>query len=277
MDVAASRRGRKAFWAYLVLMLIFLYAPIAVLVVFSLNDNNLPVFPLKGFTTQWYEDFVHNEELTASLLQSAKVAAIASVGSVALGVAASIALVRRRFFGKTGVSALLLSPLVIPYVVFGASLLVLFKKAGVPLSILTLILGHIVVILPYTILTIVPRLERVDVRLEEAAFDLGATGFQVFRKVTLPLIAPAILAALIIAFTTSFDEVQIASFVVGDKVTFPIYLYSQLRFPTLLPQLLAVAVVVLFATIVVFLLVEVGRRALERRLDLPAETGAESA
>src|SRR5581483_4759385 len=102
---------------------------------------------------------------------------------VALGVAASIALVRRRFFGKTGVSALLLSPLVIPYVVFGASLLVLFKKAGVPLSILTLILGHIVVILPYTILTIVPRLERVDVRLEEAAFDLGATGFQVFRKV----------------------------------------------------------------------------------------------
>lgn len=274
MDVAASPRGRRVFWAYLVLMVLFLYAPIAVLVVFSFNDNNLPTFPLKGFTTQWYEDVIHNPELTASLAQSAKVAAIASIGSVALGVAASIALVRRRFFGKTGLSALLLSPLVIPYVVFGASLLILFKKVGVPLSIVTLIVGHIVVILPYTILTIVPRLERIDVRLEEAAFDLGATGLQTFRRITLPLIAPAVLAALIISFTTSFDEVQIASFVVGDQVTFPIYLYSQLRFPTLLPQLLSVAVVVLFATIAIFLVVELGRRALERRLDLPAVDSA---
>lgn len=274
MDVTSSRNGRRSFWVYVGLMIVFLYAPIAVLLVFSFNDDTLPTFPLAGFTTQWYEDFIRNDELVSSLVQSAKVAAIASVASVTLGVMAALALVRHRFFGRSGLSALLLSPLVIPYVVFGASLLILFKRLGMDLGIWTVMIGHVVVIVPYMILTIVPRLERIDVQLEEAARDLGATGWQTFRKVTFPLIAPAILAGLIIAFTTSFDEVQIASFVAGDQVTFPIYLYSQLRFPQLLPQMLAVAVVVLTVTILIFVLVEVGRRAAERRIDIPTGESA---
>src|SRR5262249_24022137 len=148
-------------------------------------------------------------------------------------------------------SAFLLSPLVIPFVVFGISLLLLFHSLGISRSILTVVIGHMVISLPYTILVLVPRLEQIDASLEEAAYDLGATHLRTFRSVTLPLILTAILSAFLIAFTTSFDEYAVASFVVGSRVTFPIYLYSALRFPSQLPQVIAVAVVVLTVSLVV--------------------------
>jgi spermidine/putrescine transport system permease protein len=120
--------------------------------------------------------------------------------------------------------------------------------------------------LPYTILVLVPRLAQIDVALEEAAFDLGAGPLRTFRWITLPLILPAVLSAFLIAFTTSFDEYAVASFVVGTKLTFPIYLYSAVRFPNQLPQVIAVAVVVLVLSLTVVIAAEVGRRIIERRL-----------
>src|SRR6185437_8677222 len=180
--------------------------------------------------------------LRAALWTSAIIAAATSIGAVVLGVLSSIALARRRFRGKALVSALLLSPLVIPYVVFGIALLLLFHTLGIPRSIVTVMIGHVVISLPYTILVLVPRLEQIDVALEEAAYDLGAGPFGTFRTVTLPLILPAVVSAFLIAFTTSFDEYAVASFVVGTRETFPIYLYSALRFPSQLPQVIAVAV-----------------------------------
>jgi len=127
------------------------------------------------------------------------------------------------------------------------------------------VIGHIVITLPYTILVIVPRLDQVDVDFEEAAADLGAGPLETFRLITLPLILPAIVSAFLIAFTTSFDEYAVASFVVGTRVTFPIYLYSALRFPSQLPQVIAVAVVVLVLSLAVVVAAEVGRRFVERR------------
>ncbi len=183
-----------------------------------------------------------------------------------LGVLSSIALTRRRFRGKAAVSALLLSPLVIPYLVLGISLLLLFHQLGVPRSLITVVIGHIVISLPYTILVLVPRLDQIDVALEEAAFDLGAGPLGTFRWVTLPLILPAVMSAFLIAFTTSFDEYAVASFVVGNRLTFPIYLYSAVRFPNQLPQVIAVAVVVLVLSLTVVIAAEVGRRIVERRL-----------
>src|SRR5207245_5295943 len=137
-----------------------------------------------------------------------------------------------RFAGKAAVSALLLSPLVIPYVVFGIALLLLFHTVGIPRSVLTVMIGHVVISLPYTILVLIPRLQQIDVSLEEAAYDLGAKRLRTFRSITLPLILPAVVSAYLIAFTTSFDEYAVASFVKGSTVTFPIYLYSALRFPS---------------------------------------------
>ena len=281
MDTAVSARGKWVLRAFFGFFVFFIYAPLLLLVVFSFNDADTPSFPLSGFTTKAYEQFASNDQLKASVVTSAKVAAISSVVAVVLGLLAATALVRRRFFAKGAVVALLLSPLVIPYIVFAIALLILFSQVdrlpgiSLPLSIWTLVVGHVVLLLPSVILILVPRLERIDVRLEEAAQDLGAGWVRTFRSITLPLIWPALLSAFLIAFVFSFDEIVLASFVAGDATTFPLYLFSQLRFPTLLPQVIAVAVIVFFVSMFVVLLTEVGRRVIERRLriDLTPATG----
>ena len=273
MDVAVSRPGKWVLRGFFSLVVAFLYAPIVILLIFSFNNSDVPSFPLSGFTLHWYGQFLHNWDLHAALEASAIVAALSSLGAVVLGILASIALTRRHFRLKAGASALLLSPLVIPYIVFGVSLLLLFHTLGIPRSILTVVIGHIVITLPYTILVLMPRLQQIDVSLEEAAFDLGAGRLRTFRSITLPLILPAIMSAFLIAFTTSFDEYAVASFVVGSRTTFPIYLYSALRFPSQLPQVIAVAVVVILISLTVVVAAEVGRRAFERRVASDLEDG----
>ena len=264
-DVALSKNGARALRGFYALVVLFLYAPILVLLVFSFNSSDVPAFPLSGFTLHWYGEFIRNGDLRAALETSGEIAALTSLGAVALGVLASIALARRVFHGKAAASAFLLSPLVIPYVVFGISLLLLFHRLGIGRGLLTVVIGHIVITLPYAILVLVPRLEQIDASLEEAAFDLGASHLRTFRSITLPLILPAILSAFLIAFTTSFDEYAVASFLIGSSPTFPIYLYSALRFPSQLPQVIAVAVVVLVVSLTVVVAAEVGRRIAERR------------
>jgi len=263
---ALSRNGQRVLRAFFALVVVFLYAPIVILLVFSFNNANIPSFPLSGFTLHWYHEFLTNSDLKSSLKTSAVVAALSSVGAVLLGILAAIALVRHRFRGTGPVSALLLSPLVIPYVVFGLALLLLFHTAGIQRSIYTIVIGHIVITLPYTILVLMPRLQQIDVSLEEAAYDLGASRVRTFRSVTLPLLLPAVVSAYLIAFTTSFDEYAVASFVVGSQPTFPIYLYSAVRFPSNLPQVIAVAVVVISVSLFVVIVAEIGRRIAERRL-----------
>ena len=268
MDVALSKNGAWALRVFFALVVAFLYAPIVILLIFSFNNSDVPAFPLAGFTLHWYHDFLVNADLRAAVETSALIAALTSLGAVVLGVLASLALARRRFRAKAAVTALLLSPLVIPYVVFGISLLLLFHTLGVPNGLPTVVIGHIVITLPYTILVLVPRLEQIDASLEEAAYDLGASRLRTFRSITLPLILPAVVSAFLIAFTTSFDEYALASFVIGTRPTFPIYLYSALRFPSRLPQVIAVAVVVLVASLTVVVAAEVGRRVAERRVQL---------
>jgi spermidine/putrescine transport system permease protein len=278
-DIAVSRNGKRVLNVWFAVLLVFLYVPLLLLLIFSFNDNNLPVFPLRGFTTQAYQDFAANPELRASVVTSAKIAALSSVVAVILGLLAAIALVRRRVVGKSLVSALLLSPLVVPYIALAIGLLVFFNEASVPLGISSLVMGHVVLSIPYTILILVPRLERLDVRLEEAARDLGAGTAQTFRLITFPLILPALVSAYLVAFVLSFDEIVVASFIAGDTTTFPLYLFSQLRFPTLLPQMLAVACVVMLLSALVLIGAELARRVLERRLgaDLAAPPPPEPA
>jgi spermidine/putrescine transport system permease protein len=266
MDIASSRNGRRLMTFWFGALVLFLYVPLVLLLIFSFNDNNLPVFPLRGFTTDAYEQLAANDELKGSIVTSAKVAALSSLGAVVLGLLASIALVRRRFFAQGAASALLLSPLVVPYIALAIGLLIFFNEASMPLGVRTIVMGHIVLSIPYTILVLVPRLERLDVRLEEAARDLGAGMLQTFRLITLPLILPAIVSAFLVAFVLSFDEIVVASFIAGDTTTFPLYLFSQLRFPTLLPQVLAVACIVMAVSALILIGAEIGRRVIERRL-----------
>jgi spermidine/putrescine transport system permease protein len=269
MDVALSPNGRRLMRAFFALVIVFLYAPIAILLVFSFNSSPVPVFPLTGFTLHWYHDFLTNADIQNALETSAIIAAVSSVGAVALGILAAIGLTRRRFHGQLALSALLLSPLVIPLLVLGVSLALLFHELGIQRSMLTVMIGHVVITVPYTILVIRPRLEQIDSSLGEAAYDLGAGPLTTFRRVTLPLILPAVVSAFLIAFTTSFDEYAVASFLVGSRQTFPVYLYAALRFPSQLPQVIAVAVVVLMVTLAVIVAAEVWRRRAEARLEAP--------
>ena len=274
MDVAASKGGLRFLRVFFVLLVIFLYAPIVILAIFSFNDGDVS-FPLQGFTTKWYTQFFSNPLLIEALKRSAIVATFSSVIAVTLGVLASFALIRRRFKGKSAASALFFSPLVIPYLVFGISLLLLFSLvdkvltsvAGVyiGLGLHAVVIGHVVVSLPYVILTIMPLLERLSVTLEEAAHDLGAGTWQTFRRITLPLLAPALISAFLIAFTLSFDEFAIASFLAGTTPTWPVYLFAELRVPSQLPQLVAVASVILITSLFFVLIAEVVRRVVEKR------------
>ena len=263
MDVALSRSGRIALRALFAVVVLFLYAPIVILLIFSFNNSELPAFPLSGFTLHWYRQFLTNADLKAALQTSAIIAAISSVGAVVLGVLASVALTRRRIRGRAAVSALLLSPLVIPYVVFGISLLLLFHTIGIPRSILTVVIGHIVISLPYTILVLVPRLEQIDVSLEEAAYDLGASRLRTFRSITLPLIVPAVVSAFLIAFTTSYPDVErdLSRWLPLVKWLLAIPHYFVLFFLSI-----AVAVVVITLSLIVVVAAEVGRRVAEERL-----------
>lgn len=266
MDIAVSRNGRRVLNVWFAVLLVFLYTPLALLLMFSFNDNNLPVFPLRGFTTDAYEAFAANAELRASVMTSAKVAAVSSLLAVVLGLLAAVVLVRRRVVGKAAASALLLSPLIVPYIALAIGLLVFFNEASVSTGLSTIVMGHVVLSIPYTILILVPRLERLDVRLEEAARDLGAGVLQTFRLITFPLILPALVSAYLVAFVLSFDEIVVASFIAGDATTFPLYLFSQLRFPTLLPQVIAVACIVMAASVLILVGAEIARRVAERRL-----------
>jgi spermidine/putrescine transport system permease protein len=273
-EIATSPGARRGLIVFFALLVVFLYAPIVILAVFSFNDGDVS-FPLAGFTLDWYRRFFANPKILRSLERSAIVAGVSSLVAVALGVSAAIALVRRKFAAKSAVSALVFSPLVVPYLVFGVSLLVIFTAVDklltsatgqyIGLGLHAIVVGHVVVSLPYTVLTIIPLLERLNVGLEEAAKDLGASSWHSFRRVTFPLLMPALISAFMIAFTLSFDEYAIASFLSGDTPTWPVYLFAQLRVPSQLPQLLAVSSVVLVVSLCVVLAAEIGRRIAERR------------
>ena len=273
-EIATSPGTRRGLSAFFVLLVVFLYAPIVILAVFSFNEGDVS-FPLAGFTLDWYQRFFANPKILRSLERSAIVAAVSSLIAVALGVSAAIALVRRRFAGTSAVSALVFSPLVVPYLVFGVSLLVIFTAVDkfltsttgqfIGLGLHAIVIGHVVVSLPYTVLTIIPLLERLNVGLEEAAKDLGASPWHSFKRVTFPLLMPALVSAFMIAFTLSFDEYAIASFLSGETPTWPVYLFAQLRVPSQLPQLLAVSSVVLVVSLIVVVAAEIGRRVAERR------------
>jgi spermidine/putrescine transport system permease protein len=267
MDVALSRNGRRIMRVFFALAVVFLYAPIAILLLFSFNNASVPSFPLSGFTLRWYHDFIHNGAMQGALETSALVAVVSTIIAVSLGTMASLALTRRGFRGKGLVTALLLSPLVIPLVGLGIAMLLLFHVLGVSPSLETVTIGHVVIVLPYTILVIMPRLEQIDRSLAEAAYDLGAGPLRTFRRITFPLILPAILSAFLIGFTTSFDEFALTNFLIGTRQTFPIFLYAAYRFPTQLPEVIAVAAVVLIASLVVVFGAEVFRRRAESRLE----------
>ncbi|GEO99291.1 ABC transporter permease subunit [Methylobacterium haplocladii] len=216
--------------AALTLGLSFLYAPIVVLIVYSFNDSRL-VTVWGGFSTRWYGVLFADAPLLASALVSLEVATLSAAIAAALGTLAALALDRHgRFSGRGAFTGLLYAPMVMPEVITGLSLLLLFVGLDVERGVSTIVIAHATFGTGFVAVVVGARLKGLDRSLEDAAADLGAGPLRVFCSVTLPLIAPALAAGFLLAFTLSLDDLVIASFVSGPgATTLPMRLYSQVR------------------------------------------------
>lgn len=265
MNIQLSRiRGPRGLWLYTSLYIAFLYIPVLFLPVFSLNDSIFVSFPLKGFTTQWYVQLLASDKMLGALANSLKVAITVAAVSTVLGTLGAKAVTRYRMPGKGPVVGFIMLPLVIPIIIMGSALLVLFNMLGFQLSLFTIGIGHTLLCVPFAMAVMISRLESFDQSLEEASLDLGETGWVTFWRVTFPVILPGIVASFLLTFTVSLDEFVMAFFLAGNDTTLPIYIWSQLRFPSRLPMVLALGTCMLLVSFVI-----VGFAEWLRRRDTP--------
>jgi len=267
VTVAAGRLGRALLGSYFAALVVFLYVPLVVLVVFSFDDSTIQTLPYSGFTTHWFRSAFSNGDLISAIERSAVIGALCALGATLLGLTTAVGLTARKLALRGVVTALVLLPLVVPYVVLAVGMLILLNSLGLHQALWAVLLGHVAVAVPYSILIILPRLRTLDEDIVDAARDLGASGFVAFRRITLPLIVPALFSSALIAFTISFDEFAIASFLVpAGKETYPVYVYAGARTPALEPQIIAIGAVVIVASLVIVTAAEALRLRAERRL-----------
>lgn len=209
---------------------VFLYLPMVILVIFSFNESKL-VTVWAGFSTKWYGELMQNEAFLDAAWVTLKVAVMSSTLATVLGTMAAYVLVRGgRFLGRTLFSGMIYAPLVMPEVITGLSLLLLFIGIGLDRGVLTIVLAHTTFSMCYVSVVVSSRLVTFDRSLEEAALDLGCSPAEAFRLVTLPIIAPAVISGWLLAFTLSLDDLVIASFTSGPSATtLPIKIFSAVR------------------------------------------------
>ncbi|MGD9915038.1 MAG: ABC transporter permease [Rhizobiaceae bacterium] len=257
---APGRAGGGLLGAYVFGYLVFIYLPVALIPLFSFNDSVQAAFPLQGFTLGWYETLFGNSQLTNALVNSLVVGGIAACGATLCG----ITIAYMDLYGRSRlarlVSGIARLPILIPGVIVGIALLVLVNLVGLGLSLGAIVAAHILVGLPTTVVIMRGRFAAIPKTLPEAALDLGASDFTVFRRVMLPLSLPAIGSAFMLAFLTSFDEFIVAFFLAGTEQTLPLYIWAQLRFPRSLPTVMALGTAILAASILIAALAELLRR-----------------
>jgi len=209
---------------------VFLYLPILILMIYSFNSSKL-VTVWAGFSTKWYGELLQNEAFMDAALVTLQVGLISSTIATLLGTMAAYVLVRGgRFMGRTLFSGMIYAPLVVPDVITGLSLLLLFISMGLDRGVTTIVLAHATFSMCYVSVVVSSRLVSFDRSLEEAALDLGCTPFDAFRSVTLPIIAPAVISGWLLAFTLSLDDLVIASFASGPSATtLPMKIFSAVR------------------------------------------------
>lgn len=208
----------------------FLYLPIALLIFFSFNKSPSGSFPVTGYTLHWYGELFGEFFLLQAFRASLLVAAIATPIATLIGTLCAFGIVRTRFRLKGLFSSLILMPMVVPGILLGAALLIVFVPIlGLRLSLWTAVAGHVVITTPYAILAVAIRLYGYDRRLDSAAADLGASPVRVLRHVTVPLVFPGILAAGLIVFTVSLDAFGVTFFTVGTQGTLPMYIWAQVE------------------------------------------------
>jgi spermidine/putrescine transport system permease protein len=250
---------------YAALAIAYVMIPIVVIAVFSFGETPKDKldFALHSFTLEYWQNAFAITELNDALLTSLKLAALATIGSTVIGTMMALALVRHRFFGRRAANLLIILPMASPEIVLGAALLSMFVYYQADLGFTTLLIAHVMFSISFVVVVVRSRLIGFDRSLEEAAQDLGATPLQTFRYVTLPLVAPAIVAAALLAFALSIDDFVISNFNSGTTVTFPLYVFG-VALRGIPVQVNAIATMLFILTTLAILLVIWQQRRAER-------------
>jgi spermidine/putrescine transport system permease protein len=252
---AAVNLKRAAQSAYLILVYGFLYLPILVLIVYSFNDSKYSL-EWQGLTWAWYQNLLDDPDLLQVALNSALIAALSATVATVIGAMAAVALYRYEFFGKPLLDALVFVLMMTPDIVMGIALLILFASLSLPLGFWTLLLAHVTFCIPFVVVTVLSRISGFDRHLIEAARDLGATEFLTFRRIVLPLLAPAVAAGWLLSFTLSMDDVMVSFFVTGPTFEIlPLKIYSMVRLGVT-PEINALCTIMLGVTLTLILLAQ---------------------
>lgn len=228
---------------------IFMFAPIAATVILSFNASMFGGFPMTGFSLQWYGKLMANEAVLAAFRTSLWIALVTAIATTAIGVVTSFALVRFDFPGKQTLSTLVILPALVPETILGVGLLVLIKAVDQPRTLLLLVLGHILLAVPYVVLITQARMVGIRRVYEEAALSLGASRLSSFREITLPLLIPAVVAGALLAFTISFDNTSASLFWRPAGVeTMPTQILSMLKI-SISPEINALGTVMILVTV----------------------------
>ncbi|MBR3098227.1 MAG: ABC transporter permease [Clostridia bacterium] len=249
---------------YLILVLLFIYLPIAYVVLFSFNDSK-SMTKFTGFSLRWYENMFNDRTMLQSIYYTVLVAVISTVVSTIVGTVTAIGLSKAKKVIRSAVLEVNNLPVMNPDIVTAIGLMLLFVSAKVQLSLVTLILAHISFSIPYVILSIMPKLRQLDDNVAEAALDLGATPVQALTKVIIPQIYPAILSGALIAFSMSFDDFVISFFTAGVGINnISMYVYSMKRFN---PSVNALSTLIVVVVTVILVLVNIisSRMSKERK------------
>jgi spermidine/putrescine transport system permease protein len=237
-------------------ILLFLFAPTLAIILFSFDASGTGIFPPHSFSFRWYREAVSDPVITSAFWNSVIVGVAAVVIAIVVGTLAAFAFHSRRTRASGVVMGLVVLPLALPPLVLGISLLSLFNALNIRLSLMTVTIGHLVLVIPVVLLTLVARLSNFDDSLIEAARDLGASPWTTFRRVTLPLIRPSMIGAALLVLAISLDEFIVSSFTIGTQNTVPIVIFGQMR-RGVSPAVNAISVVLLTITLI---LVAVTRR-----------------
>lgn len=254
------KRAGKAFSdVWLILVLAFLYLPIAMVVLFSFNQSKNGVL-WTGFTTDWYRTLFENRAIIEALTNSLSVACLSCALSAVLGTLGVVGLARARFKGKGLIHNVAILPIMLPEIAVGLAFMTFFSLLGMPFGRLTLLIAHTTFCVPYVLLNVQARLQGLDPALEEAARDLGASPAGAFFTVTLPLILPAVLSGMLLAFAMSLDDMVISFFVTGpETTTLPVYIFGKLK-TSVPPSINALCTIMLGVTLLAVSIARLLRR-----------------
>ncbi len=234
---------------YTVAVYIFMFAPIAVVLLLAFNSSQFGGFPIEGFSLRWFYRLYENEAIVRAFKTSLLLGVLTSVIATTLGILASLALVRYRIPGKDWITALLISPVLVPETVLAVGLLIFLRYLSVPQSFGLLLVGHSLIAMPFVILVVQARMVGIRKDYEEAARSLGANPFQTFREITLPLLMPAVFAGALFAFTISFDNITATIFWrPAGLETVPTQIFGMLR-NSISPEINALGFVMIVITV----------------------------